>query len=42
MKANPDRLQFIILENAGSHTLQINNITIQSASSEIPLGITID
>ena len=35
MKSNPDKFQFIILGNKGSHTLQINDITTL-------LGIAID
>ena len=35
MKSNPDKFQFIILGNKGSHTLQINDITTL-------LDITID
>ena len=27
MKANPDKFQFIILGNTGSHTLQIGDVT---------------
>ena len=42
MKANPDKFQFIILENTGSHTLKIGDITIKSASSVTLLGITVD
>ena len=42
MKTNPDKFQFIILGNAGSHTLQIGDITIKSVSSSTLLGITID
>ena len=42
MKANPDKFQFIILENTGSHTLQIGDITRKSVSSVTLLGITID
>ena len=33
MKANPDKFQFIILGNTGSHALKIGDITIKSASS---------
>ena len=40
MKANPDKFQFIILGNTGSHTLKIGDI--KSASSVTLLGITID
>ena len=39
MKTNPDEFQFIILENTGLHALQINDITLQSASCETLLGI---
>ena len=35
MKSNPDKFQFTILGNKGSHTLQINDITTL-------LGIAID
>ena len=35
MKSNPDKFQFIILGNKGSHILQINDITTL-------LGIAID
>ena len=42
MKANPDKFQFIILGNTGSHTLKIGNITMKSASYVTLLGITID
>ena len=42
MKANPDKFQFIILGNTGSHTSQIGDITIKSVSSVTLLGITID
>ena len=42
MKANPDKFQFIILENTGSHTLYINVITRKSSSSVPLFGITID
>ena len=42
MKANPNKFQFIILGNTGSHTLQIGDITIKSASSVTLLGITLD
>ena len=33
IKANPDKFQFIIPGNTGSHTLQIDNKTIKPASS---------
>ena len=42
MKASPDKFQFIMLGNTGSHTLQIGDITIKSASSVTLLGITTD
>ena len=42
MKANLDKFHFIILGNTGSHTLQIGDITIKSASSVTLLCITID
>ena len=42
MKANPDKFQFIILGNKGSHKLQIRDITTKSISSVTLLGITID
>ena len=42
MKANPDKFQFIILGNTGSHTSQIGDITIKSVSSVTLLGITTD
>ena len=42
MKANPDKFQFIILGNTGSHTLQFGDITIKSAPFVTLLGITID
>ena len=42
MKANLDKFHFIILRNTGSHTLQIGDITIKSASSVTLLCITID
>ena len=42
MKANSDKFQFIILGNTGSHTLEIGDITIKSASFVTILGITID
>ena len=37
MKANPDKFQFIILGNTGSHTLQIGDTTTESVSSVTPL-----
>ena len=42
MKVNPEKFQFIILGNTGSHTLKIGDTTIKSASSVTLLGITID
>ena len=33
MKANPEKFQFILLGNAGSHTLQIGDITTKSVPS---------
>ena len=42
MKANPDKLQFIILGNTDSHKLQIGDITTKSVSSVKLPGITID
>ena len=42
VKANPDKFQFIILGNTGSHTLKIGDITIKLASYVTLLGITID
>ena len=42
MKPNPDKCQFIILGDTGSHSLQISDITIKSASSVTLLGITIN
>ena len=42
MKATPDKFEFIILGNAGSHTLQIDDITVKSTSFFMVLGITID
>ena len=42
MKANPDKLQFIILGNIGSHALHIGDITIKSALSVTRLAIAID
>ena len=40
MKANPDKFQFIILENKGSHALQICDITTKYISSVTLLDIT--
>ena len=42
MKANPDKFQFIIQGNTGSHTLKIGDINIKSVSYITLLGITID
>ena len=42
MKANPDKLQFMILGNTESHTLQIGDITTKSVWSLTLLGITTD
>ena len=42
MKANPDKLRFIILGNTDSYTLQICDITTKSVSSLTLLSITID
>ena len=42
MKAYPEKFQFVILENTGSHTLQIGDITTKLVSSVTLLGITID
>ena len=42
MKANPDKLQFMILGNTESHILQIGDITTKSVWSLTLLGITID
>ena len=42
MKAKPDKLQFIILGNIGSHALHIGDKTIKSALSVTRLAITID
>ena len=41
MTANPDKFQFIIIGNKGSHILQIGDITTKSVSSITLLGITI-
>ena len=41
MKANPDKFQFIIIGNKGSHILQVGDITTKSVSSVTLLGITI-
>ena len=42
VKANPDKFQFIVVGNADSHILQINDVTIKSALSVTLLGITGD
>ena len=42
MKVNPDKFQFIIQENTGSHPSKIGDITIKPASSVTLLAITID
>ena len=42
MKPNPDKFQFIILGNTGSHTLQIGDIATKSVSSVTLIGNTID
>ena len=42
LKAHPENFQFIILGNAGLHTLEIGDITTKSVSSVTLLGITID
>ena len=42
MKVNLEKIQFIILGNLRSHTLQIGDITTKSVSSITLLGITID
>ena len=42
MKANPDKFQFIIWGNTGSHTLKIGDITVKSVSFVTLLGVTID
>ena len=42
MKANPDKFQFIIRGNTGSHTLKIGDITVKSVSFVTLLGVTID
>ena len=41
MIANPDKFQFIIIGNKGSHILQVGDITTKSVSSVTLLGITI-
>ena len=42
MKAHPENFQFIILGNAGFHTLETGDITTKPVSSVTLLGITID
>ena len=42
MKANPDKFQFIIWGNTGSHTLKIGDITVKSVSFVTLLGVTMD
>ena len=42
MKANPEKIQFILLWNTGSHTLEIGDITTKSVPSVTLRGITID
>ena len=42
MKANPDRFQFIFLENIDSHTSETGDIFAKSALSVTLLGITIN
>ena len=42
MKANPDRFQFIFLENIDSHTSETGDIFEKSALSVTLLGITIN
>ena len=42
MKAHPENFQFIILGNAGLHTLETGDTTTKSVSSITLLGITID
>ena len=41
MEANPDKFHFINLGNTGSHTLQINDVSIKSTSSVTVFGITV-
>ena len=41
MKANPDKFQFIIIGNKGSHILQVGDITTKLVSCVTLLGITI-
>ena len=42
MKVHPENFHFIILGNAGLHTLEIGDITTKSVSFVTLLGITID
>ena len=42
MKANPEKIQFILLWNTGSHTLEISDITTKSVPSVTLHGINID
>ena len=42
MKADPEKFQFILLRNTGSHTLQIGDITTKPVPSVTLVGITID
>ena len=42
MKANPDKVQFIILWNTGSRTLQIGDSTTKSVPSATRFGFTIN
>ena len=42
MKAHPENFQFIILGNAGLHTLETGDITTKPVSPVPLLGITID
>ena len=41
MMANPDKFQFIIIGNKGSHILQVGDITTKLVSCVTLLGITI-
>ena len=42
MKANPEKFQFILLWNTGSHKLQISDKTTKSVPSVTLSGISID
>ena len=42
MKANPEKSQFILLWNTGSHKLEIGDIPTKSVPSVTLHGITID